>query len=281
MSLERLEERMVLSATGFMLDVPIGMPETGVITLPGEPQGAPGTASIAGTVLVGGATGLEGVELRLLDFDGNTLQETTTDASGAYRFEGLDAGLYGVQQKQPAGFNQGRSSVGDGGGVAVSDNLIIDIPLADGVSLSGYNFAESLATFFVVPPLTPSAFTPAAVQPIIGATVTDTVADEAPEQQVTQAVVTTEPAGYGGSSDTRLRGNRDESPSGIDALEGATRVEVIDLALGAADAEAEQTETPAPTQPPAAKPAATRDDNLADAPRPEPPAESVAVLTLP
>ena len=66
----------------------------------------PGTASFSGRVFidsddddldVGEAEqGLEGVLVTLVDADGNEVATTTTDATGAYTFTGLDAGSYGA-----------------------------------------------------------------------------------------------------------------------------------------------------------------------------------------
>ncbi len=50
-----------------------------------------------------GDRGLAGINVRLLDADGNLVQETKTDRQGNYRFTGLDLGAYRVEQQTPEG----------------------------------------------------------------------------------------------------------------------------------------------------------------------------------
>lgn len=50
-----------------------------------------------------GEQGLAGINVRLLDSDGNVVQETKTDRMGNYRFTGLDLGSYRVEEQTPAG----------------------------------------------------------------------------------------------------------------------------------------------------------------------------------
>ncbi|MBI1903091.1 MAG: fibrinogen-binding protein [Planctomycetia bacterium] len=70
---------------------------------------------------------LSGVRLFLGDSDGSLLRDslgnpisTLTDASGFYRFTGLEAGEYTVFEAQPGGFIDGIDSPGSGGGVAAN-----------------------------------------------------------------------------------------------------------------------------------------------------------------
>lgn len=65
----------------------------------------PGTAAIEGRVFVDAngdnvdndEAGVAGVTVKLLDANGNVIATTTTDADGAYLFDGLDAGDYTVE----------------------------------------------------------------------------------------------------------------------------------------------------------------------------------------
>lgn len=84
---------------------------------------------------------LSGVTLELLDADGNVLTTTTTAADGSYSFTGLLPGSYSIRQIQPEGFFTGGERVGDGGGDA-STNLIENIVIESGQTLTQYNFCE-------------------------------------------------------------------------------------------------------------------------------------------
>ena len=67
---------------------------------------------------------------------------TTTDASGHYRFDGLEAGTYQVRISRPAQFfNKGRVAVGTAGGT-VRGETITAIRLDGQADATGYNFGE-------------------------------------------------------------------------------------------------------------------------------------------
>lgn len=116
------------------------------------PLAAPGDASplaeISGRVYrmelagTGELGGIAAVELTLLDEVGRVVDVTHTAADGGYRFAGLPAGLYAVQQRQPAGFVDGPDSIGLAGGQVLTDDLLGEIALAAGQAATGYNFAE-------------------------------------------------------------------------------------------------------------------------------------------
>ena len=104
------------------------------------------TAEIRGSVYQmssnGAHAGIAAVELRLLNEVGAVVGVTHTGADGAYAFPGLAAGLYAVQQMQPAGFADGPESLGAAGGQVLSDDLLGEIALAPGQAAAGYDFAE-------------------------------------------------------------------------------------------------------------------------------------------
>ena len=66
---------------------------------------------------------------------------TTTDATGAYNFEGLAAGTYTISVRTPARFRAGRSSAGILGGQA-KPNKITGITIPAGQIVDGYNFGQ-------------------------------------------------------------------------------------------------------------------------------------------
>jgi len=72
---------------------------------------------------------LPGVTVHLLDSSGHAVASTLTDAAGAYRFENLAPGVYGVQEVQPAGYFDGQDFVGSSGGSLQGPDSIVDIAL--------------------------------------------------------------------------------------------------------------------------------------------------------
>ena len=113
-------------------------------------------ASISGYVYVDqnnngardeGEAAIVGVELALLDGQGNpTGDTTTTDTNGFYRFDGLKPEeLYGVAETQPEGYYDGLDAAGTEGGVAHNPgDLITGALLPAGVAAEEYNFGEYL-----------------------------------------------------------------------------------------------------------------------------------------
>ena len=76
-------------------------------------------------------------------FNGTTtVGTTTTAADGTYNFTALPAGTYRVVETQPAGFTDGKDTVGSVGGTLVSPDTISSISLPAGVLGTGYNFGE-------------------------------------------------------------------------------------------------------------------------------------------
>jgi uncharacterized repeat protein (TIGR01451 family) len=97
---------------------------------------------------------LPNVSLTLRGVDINQVavtRSTVTGADGAYRFIGLTAGSYSVNETQPVGYgdfatNSG-SKVGSAGGVlAAAANLINTIALGESVAATGYDFRENTAS---------------------------------------------------------------------------------------------------------------------------------------
>ena len=91
---------------------------------------------------------LPDAEIRLLDEQGAELATTTTDSAGAYAFQNLSPGIYALHQPPLANLTDAGSSVGNGGGIALADNLLADIPVACGDALAGYDFQDANQTGF-------------------------------------------------------------------------------------------------------------------------------------
>ena len=91
-----------------------------------------------------GESGIGGVTVSLLDANGvPTGLTAVTDADGAYHFEGLEPGTYGVAEQQPAGFFDGLDTAGTAGGVAENPgDRITQVVLAPGAMGANYNFGE-------------------------------------------------------------------------------------------------------------------------------------------
>ena len=85
---------------------------------------------------------LEGVTIELRDAAGSRVAETTTDANGAYRFEGLTPGYYEIVEHQPAGYLDGGETGGQRGDVLGNDRLGVE--LMAGETLVGFDFCELL-----------------------------------------------------------------------------------------------------------------------------------------
>ncbi|HEV7403125.1 MAG TPA: SdrD B-like domain-containing protein [Chthoniobacteraceae bacterium] len=98
-------------------------------------------------VLDAGETRLPGVAVTLTgmnDLGQPVSVSTTTDASGAYVFDGLRPGTYTVSETQPAGYLDGQDTAGTalGTAAAVPGDAISAITLASNTPATGYNFGE-------------------------------------------------------------------------------------------------------------------------------------------
>ena len=64
-----------------------------------------------------------------------------TAADGSYHFSGLRPGTYSISETHPAGYRDGKDSVGSLGGT-VSKDLFSSIALAPGAAGTDYDFGE-------------------------------------------------------------------------------------------------------------------------------------------
>jgi len=117
-------------------------------------------SSISGNVHIGipgfpcfstdpqGSKALADVTITLVDTQGKVVASTKTDATGAYRFDGLPKGVYAVIESQPLGLIDGASKAGTVGGVtngqAISGTRIESIRLLGGQTAIEYDFCERL-----------------------------------------------------------------------------------------------------------------------------------------
>jgi uncharacterized repeat protein (TIGR01451 family) len=94
-----------------------------------------------------GEAGIPNVTVTLTGFSdqGPISQTATTDANGAYQFQGLRPGTYALTETQPAGstYVDGKDTIGSQGGTVANDNFS-NINLAAGVLGINNNFGELL-----------------------------------------------------------------------------------------------------------------------------------------
>ena len=83
---------------------------------------------------------IAGVEI-LLEPEGLPSVPTTTDDTGAYRFENLTFGNYVVRETQPPGYRNGKDTVGGGVGEVVANDTFF-VALGSGQHASELNFGE-------------------------------------------------------------------------------------------------------------------------------------------
>lgn len=130
-----------------LIDIELKQGTNGVEYNFGELQ----SASISGHVHVDvdedciqdpGEISLAGVVIRLLDQSGTEIAQTTTDANGDYRFDNLAPGSYSVIEETPAGYFEGGSMPGDGGGNSDGPNRIINLELQSGDDAQNNDFCE-------------------------------------------------------------------------------------------------------------------------------------------
>ncbi|TWT96011.1 Serine-aspartate repeat-containing protein D precursor [Botrimarina colliarenosi] len=110
--------------------------------LPGSIAGRV-TSSPTGDCMDGSPqTPILGVVIQLLDASGAVIRTTTTDASGAYRFDNLAPGVYSVREVQPAGYFDGVEMAGSVGGVVTND-LVSQITIGSDIHGVHYDFCEA------------------------------------------------------------------------------------------------------------------------------------------
>jgi protocatechuate 3,4-dioxygenase beta subunit len=86
--------------------------------------------------------GLAGVLIELFNESGQLVGSTTTASNGSYQFNNLSAGVYTIRETQPTGYFQGGQVAGSGGGDDSQDDVISQITLGPGQSLTRYDFCE-------------------------------------------------------------------------------------------------------------------------------------------
>ncbi len=110
--------------------------------LPASLAGLVHTDDNGNCLLDAGERPIAGVRIELLDAGGRTVGTTTTDAAGRYRFSDVTPGTYTVREPQPVGYFQGGQRAGSHGGDASVADLISQIPVGSGDTLTDYDFCE-------------------------------------------------------------------------------------------------------------------------------------------
>ncbi len=91
---------------------------------------------------------LEGVQIDLLDADGNFIRSTFTDVNGEYHFTGLAPGGYQVREHQPTEYFDGGERVGTAGGtsfdVLPAYSMFTGISITAGQDAIQYDFCEKV-----------------------------------------------------------------------------------------------------------------------------------------
>jgi len=95
-----------------------------------------------------GEQGIGGVTITLTGTTGSgefVTKTTTTSSNGAYSFSGLQPGTYTVTESQPAGYADGKDTLGTVNGVTrgiASDNVLANVTLTCANQGINYNFGE-------------------------------------------------------------------------------------------------------------------------------------------
>jgi hypothetical protein len=95
-----------------------------------------------------GETPIQGVTITLTGTDhlGNVVNLTaTTSITGFYRFDNLRPGTYTLAETQPAGYLDGRDTIGTQGGAGGNDVFSITLPIGVETNGENNNFGELLA----------------------------------------------------------------------------------------------------------------------------------------
>ena len=91
-----------------------------------------------------GETGIPNTKVDLFDQNLNLVATVQTDASGFYQFNNLTYGNYTVEEEPPAGYLDGKDTVGSVGGTLAPPEGITNISITDGTNAQNYNFGELL-----------------------------------------------------------------------------------------------------------------------------------------
>src|SRR5205823_1260127 len=91
-----------------------------------------GEAGLSGVTVTLGGTTTGGQPVNLT---------TTTDANGNYKFSNLQSGTYTITETQPAGYQDGKDTIGTPGGTTLNDQFT-NINLNAAVNGVNNNFAE-------------------------------------------------------------------------------------------------------------------------------------------
>lgn len=98
-------------------------------------------------IMDSGEPGLAGVTVKLTGSDdrGAVNLTTITDSTGAYKFDNLRPGTYTITETQPPGFDDGKDSLGNLGGVLGND-VFSNVVLPEAGQGSHYDFGEKAIT---------------------------------------------------------------------------------------------------------------------------------------
>ena len=128
-----------------------------------------------------GENPIANVSIELLDATNTVIQTTTTDVTGFYSFTGLLPGTYSIHEVQPAGFLDGKDTIGTQGG-STSNDLFYNITVVGGTDGMNNNFGEldpaSLSGFVYDDLNNNGLFEPPIEEGIPGVTVTLTGTDD-------------------------------------------------------------------------------------------------------
>jgi serine-aspartate repeat-containing protein C/D/E len=90
-----------------------------------------------------GESPIWGVLVELIDpATGQVIRSTRSGPNGEYVFTDVELGTYLIRERQPAGYFQGGQVAGSAGGDISQTDLIRNVVIAAGQTLTGYNFCE-------------------------------------------------------------------------------------------------------------------------------------------
>src|SRR5262249_43948954 len=116
-------------------------------------------------VIDSGEPGIGGVTVKLTGtnaFGQSVTQQTTTASDGSYSFANLVPGTYTLDEVQPAGYLDGKDTLGSLGGVQANDHFG-NIVVNDSQNGTNYNFGEQIAAdVYVQKSVTPTTALPGA-----------------------------------------------------------------------------------------------------------------------